>query len=317
MPRVSVLMPLHKVNPALLRASLDCVLAQTMTDWEIVMVNDPLDPTTPEHIKEYLEDPRIRFHQEDTPRGIGANWNACLKYATADYLAYLFYDDLWEPTYLETLAGILDAHPDVGFASANRTYLFEGDVPKSAVYDEVKEFSDAHITPGQHEGVPLLLWWMNRGLRPNFLGEPSFVMFRRSLLERVGPFHETMVQFLDSEYWTRCLAKGNWYWEPTVLGKFRVHAAGTTAQNEFAGKGLFDRMVTFDAAIGLLPAEHRAHAKKALRHALAGMVRRYFERKKEGKAMGGGGGDLKKFCLRHPLLVAGALLEALFGTTKT
>lgn len=313
MTRVSVLMPMYKPKPEYLRQALASLFAQTETDWEAILVNQPWDQDITHDISEYLKDPRVRFIQSDTLKTIGENWNACLPHATSDKLAYLFYDDLWEPNYLKTLADILDQHPEVGFVSGNRTYLFEGDLQKSPIYDEVTAFTAANVQPGVHEGIPFLLWWMDQGLRPNVIGEPSFVMMRRSLIEQAGPFHKTMVQFLDSEYWTRCLAKSDWYWEPTVLGKFRVHAAATTAQNEFAGQGLFDRLTTFDAAIDLLPTAHKPHAKKALKHAVAAMIRKFLDRKKEGKTVGGGSGDVRRFVLRHPVLTMQA---ALLSTTQ-
>ena len=317
MARVSVLMPVYKPKVEYFRQALDSLFAQTETDWECIIHNQPWDFDLQGALAEYLHDPRVKFFQGDTVRTIGENWNACLPHATSAYLAYLFYDDLWEPEYLKTLCDILDANPSVGFVSANRSYLFMGDSPKEAIYDEATEFMKT-VKPGLYEGIPALVEWMSRGLKPNAVGEPSFVILRRSLVDAIGPFHPTMAQFLDAEYWTRCFAKSDWYFEPRTLGKFRVHAVGTSALNAAAGKGLYDRLETMEAAVGLLPPKHRHTAKVALRHTLTDMIRKYLDRWKKARGGvttqgGGGAAAVKKFAMRHPLIMAGAMLEAVFG----
>lgn len=320
MTRVSVLMPVYKPNIDYLKQALDTVFAQTETDWECIIVNQPGDNDLQNKLSTYTSDPRVRFVQGDVLRTIGGNWNACLPHATAPYIAYLFYDDLWEPAYLETLCDILDAQPTIGFVSANRSYLFMCDTPKEAIYDEATEYMKT-LQPGLHKGIPTLAEWMSRGLKPNMIGEPSFVVLRRSLIETVGPFHPTMQQFLDAEYWTRCLAKSDWYFEPKTLGKFRVHAVGTSALNAAAGKGLYDRLETMESAVHLLPPQYRRLAYRALRHTLAEMIRKYLERWKKARAGvqtigGGGSAAVKRFAMRHPLIMARAMAEAVFGKAK-
>ena len=122
-------MPVYKPKVEYFVEALECLFAQTEKDWECIIHNQPWDFDLKGALANYLADPRVTFVQGDVVRTIGENWNACLPHATGPYLAYLFYDDLWEPTYLETLCGILDAHPYVGFVSANRSYLFTVDAP--------------------------------------------------------------------------------------------------------------------------------------------------------------------------------------------
>jgi hypothetical protein len=96
---------------------------------------------------------------------------------------------------------------------------------------------------------------MEKGLRPNFIGEPSFVMLRRSLMESVGKFREDMPQGLDTEYWLRCLLRADWYFERTSLGMFRVHGQAASARNDREGLGLYDRLGFYDTLLHLLPAD--------------------------------------------------------------
>ncbi len=321
MARVSVLMPVYKPKVEYFAEALDCLFSQTEQDWECIIHNQPWDFDLKGALAKYLSDPRVKFIQGTELRTIGENWNACLPHATSPYLAYLFYDDVWETEYLKTLCDILDNNRSVGFVSANRSYLFMGDMPKEAIYDEATEFIQKNVKPGLHEGIPALAEWMGRGLKPSAVGEPSFVIMRRSLVDAVGPFHPTMAQFLDAEYWTRCFSKSDWYFEPRTLGKFRVHAVGTSAQNAAEGKGLYDRLETMELAVALLPRAYRRDARKALRRTLAGMIRKYLDRWKKARTgvqtQGGGGSTaVKKFAMKHPVIMAGAMLEAVVGKAK-
>lgn len=318
MPRVSVLMPVYKPKVEYFAEALDSLFAQTEHDWECIIHNQPWDFDLKGALAKYLADPRVKFVQGTELRTIGENWNACVPYATSPYLAYLFYDDIWERDYLKTLCDVLDANPSVGFASANRTFFFMGEGSHDAIYDEVTEYIQKNLKPGLHEGVPFLADWIQRGIRPNVIGEPSFVVMRASIYEKVGPFHSTMAQYLDAEYWTRCLAKSDWYFDPRILGKFRVHDLGTSALNTAAGKGLYDRLETMGGAVDLMPRAYRRDAKRAMRHTLAEMILKYVDRWKKArggvKTQGGGGSSaVKKFAMRHPIIMAGAVLEAMFG----
>lgn len=311
MPTVSVLLPLYRPRIAYLREALACLQAQTFTDFEAILVHQPWDRDVRKEIEDFLTDKRFRFIQGDTERTIGENWNACLPEVTGKYVQYLFYDDLWEPTYLAKATSVLENNPDLGFVAVHHAYLYQGAVRTIPLYDELQEFKRVHLTPGRHSGQEFLLWWMEKGLRPNIIGEPSFVMLRRRLIDIVGPFHPTMRQFLDTEYWTRCLASADFFYLPEQLGKFRVHSEGTSAQNEFAGKGIFERFDTLRQAVTLLPIEHRRCAKKSLLFALEQMVGQFFLRVKEKRAVNReGSGGLFLFCTMHPILITRAIFRA-------
>ncbi len=230
------------------------------------------------------------------------------------YVAFLFHDDLWEPAYLEKMMSALDQNPSAGFAAANHTYMKEGEVANASFYAELHAFVQATINPGLQEHRAFLRWWLARGLRPNVIGEPSFVVLRRSLMEQVGPFNEGMVQFLDSEYWARCLLKADWVYVPEELGKFRVHPGGMSAVNEGLGRGVFERFQTLQTVVAGLPAEEKPAGETAIVQALSGMIGKYLKRQKQGKSISGhGSGGLKTFLLQHPVLTLRACARFAFG----
>ena len=100
MPKISIIVPVYKAQ-AYIRKCLTSLLKQTLTDYELIFVNDGTPDNSMEIIKEY-DDPRIKIiNQENT--GAGAARNVGMKAAKGEYLSVLDADDFFEPQMLETL----------------------------------------------------------------------------------------------------------------------------------------------------------------------------------------------------------------------
>jgi hypothetical protein len=108
MPRVSVLMPTFE-QAAFLRRSVGSLLAQTMPDWELVIVDDGSNDATPQVADGFGVDPRVRYRRLNHNSGLGAALNAGLVLARAPLVCYLPSDDLYDP---EHLAVLLDVFAD-------------------------------------------------------------------------------------------------------------------------------------------------------------------------------------------------------------
>jgi hypothetical protein len=116
-PRVSVIVPSYDQD-AWLATALGSLLAQTMGDWECVVVDDGSPGDTAGALGDALEDPRVRLEVLPRNRGLGAALNHGIDRTTAPYLAYLPSDDTWHADHLATLVGALEADPDAGLAVA-------------------------------------------------------------------------------------------------------------------------------------------------------------------------------------------------------
>ena len=192
------MLPCFRPNISHLREALECLLSQTFTNWNLHILNQPWDVNVHEGIADLIADSRITFVQSKILRNIGENWNAVVQYATGDYVQFMFHDDLWSPEYLSRCVAALDSHPDVGCSSACHEYQFEGQAAGREYFDWVKAESDR--TPaGRQPGKEFLLKWLRRGLTPNLIGEPPFVMMRRTVMQRAGAFSETLPQALNYE----------------------------------------------------------------------------------------------------------------------
>ena len=110
LPVVSVLMPVHN-GAAFVRRALESLLDQTLTDWELVIIDDGSDDGTGDLLAPYLADPRCRHERFDRNRGLGAALNRALDLARAPLIAYLPADDVYYHEHLAALRACLEHTP--------------------------------------------------------------------------------------------------------------------------------------------------------------------------------------------------------------
>lgn len=90
------------------------VLAQTYSEWELIIVDDASTDNSVEMIKPFCEDKRIKLLCHDKNKGLAKAIQTGLKYAKGEWIAFLESDDLWtENTLLERVKAI-ESHPQIG-----------------------------------------------------------------------------------------------------------------------------------------------------------------------------------------------------------
>ena len=312
MSKISVLVPTYKPNPQHLSETIESLHAQSETDWECIICDEPTEVDTHSMVMEYLVDERFRFQRNKKCLGIGGNWNACFAKSSTDVIAYLFQDDLWEPDYLETALKILSEHQNVGMISMNHKYQYDEDLWTVEGYEILQKIKKEILHPGVWNGEEFLRMWLERNMHPNLIGEPPFVVMRKELMEEVGPFNEHMNQFLDVEYWLRCLQKTDWYFEEPQHGAFRIHGQAASAKNNESGEGLYDRLTVFEQLIKSLHGPLKKVAIKSRNRSIQDMIRKFIVRTKRGKGTKvKGSGQVVHFVIRHPIVVFFATIKAL------
>ncbi|MEX3104997.1 MULTISPECIES: glycosyltransferase family 2 protein [unclassified Streptomyces] len=164
-PLVSVICPTYN-RSAEITATIDSVRAQTVQDWELLVVSDGSDDDTDDHVRDAARaDPRVKLHRLDRTGHPSAPRNAGLALAQGEFIAYLDHDDLWRPRHLDVLLELLRTGAD--FAVTGCTY-------HDAAGAEAVEFA------------PLSAFWhpQLQLLGPMF--EPSRAGHRRGVVEGVG-----------------------------------------------------------------------------------------------------------------------------------
>ncbi len=315
MSAVSVLIPTYNPRSDFLIAALKSLQAQSCNDWTALIHDDFSNRDVRTMIEPFLADPRFRFEASAKRMGIGGNWNACVEHSDAPIVAFLFQDDLWSPEYLQSALDALECHPTASFITLDHRYEGDDDMMTMPLYEAVRNFKKKNIRSGLHEGKELLRFWINHELHPNIIGEPSFVVMKRSAMWQAGKFLTDMPQFLDTEYWLRMLTISDCVClTEREYGVFRVHAEGASAMNQEAGEGLFDRLRCFDRLIGLLSGEDRRTAMNARNNAVRKMIAKFFGRVGSGKnSSPKGSGALVKFALQHPFVILSGVRRHFFA----
>ena len=99
---VSIITPSCNSAP-FIGATIESVLSQTYTDWELIIVDDCSSDNTMEIARHYADrDRRIRLHILDTNSGAAVARNTALAMARGRWVAFLDSDDIWTPEKLET-----------------------------------------------------------------------------------------------------------------------------------------------------------------------------------------------------------------------
>ncbi|MBE7702736.1 MAG: glycosyltransferase [Cyanobacteria bacterium SIG28] len=130
MPKISVLIPVYGVEKYL-KTALDSVLKQTLSDIEIILIDDGGRDNCPQIIDEYAQkDSRIvAIHKQNG--GYGHSMNIGLSKATGEYIAILEPDDYIEPNMYEDLYNIAQK--------------FNSDLVKSCFYDNLESKEETRI----------------------------------------------------------------------------------------------------------------------------------------------------------------------------
>lgn len=143
-PKISVLMGIYNCADTLPEA-IDSILAQTFTDWELILCDDGSADDTFLIATEYLKKhpQKIRLLQNHNNLGLNRTLNRCLEVAEGEYIARMDGDDLSLPVRFEKETAYLDAHPDFDIVSTPMIYFDEhGDWGQgtSAEFPEANSF---------------------------------------------------------------------------------------------------------------------------------------------------------------------------------
>lgn len=114
MPMVTVIIPTHNAI-TYLPETLESLLNQTFTDFEVIIVDDGSSDRTQEWVSS-LTDARIKGVVQ-TNQGVAVARNQGIALASGKYIAFLDSNDLWKPTKLEKQVECLEANPDVGLVN--------------------------------------------------------------------------------------------------------------------------------------------------------------------------------------------------------
>ncbi len=219
-PRVSVCIPTYN-SDKYLAESIESVLEQTYSDYEILIIDNCSTDNSREIIKKYAgKDRRIIYTFNEKNLGMVNNWNLCLTLAHGEYIKFLFSDDLLTSNRaLEEMTSILAENQNVSLVAASR-YVIDED---SNIIKTLSEYRGS----SKYAGAVIINDCLME--QKNQIGEPSVVMFRKTAAER--GFDPRYEQIVDLEMWFHLLEQGDFYYIDKPLCSFRVHSSQQTQLN--------------------------------------------------------------------------------------
>ena len=123
--RFSVILPLYNKDPYVTKA-IDSILAQTFTDYELVIVDDGSKDDSYEVASKAIEGHCRNCHLiRQANAGVSMARNNGVTASKGDYLCFLDADDWWDPGFLEEMSQLIDAFPDAGIYGTNYTIVNE------------------------------------------------------------------------------------------------------------------------------------------------------------------------------------------------
>lgn len=220
-PRVTVLMPVYNAE-RYLREAIDSILAQTFTDFELLLINDGSTDGSVSIIESY-DDPRIRLAHNERNLGLVPTLNKGIDLARGEYIARMDSDDVSMPERLEKQVAFMDANSDCSVVAAKILQIDE-DGRELGLW---KGDAGAVTPQGICSRLPFVCC----------LAHPT-VMARTSILQayRYNPARRHVE---DYDLWLRLCADGRKIEKlDEQLLRYRVHANQVTTMNRRANLGL-------------------------------------------------------------------------------
>lgn len=266
-PKVSVLLPVYN-GEAFLDETVASVLAQTMTAFELIIIDDGSQDGTLGLAQEWeAREPRVRVlrHPGGVNRGVSATRNLGAASARAEFLAFIDGDDVWPPGKLAHQLAIFEQHPEVGLVGGAARY-----------WESWRGGEDMLVVAGHRPDAVVPMFEAACDTYP--LGEaqapcPSTLMVRRSLYDRIGGFEaqfEGIYQlYEDQAFLTKCYTAAPVYMASETYCLYRQHDSSIVAS--VVGDGRYhevrrfflDWFQTYLAGQGIRDARLEARLKRA------------------------------------------------------
>jgi hypothetical protein len=182
-PAVTVVLPTYQRRD-LVRRAVASVLAQTVDDFELIVVDDGSTDGTREALRGV--DSRLVYVRQENA-GVSAARNNALRLARGEIVAFLDSDNRWLPDHLETVTAALRRRPEAVLVTTTPSFVVAGRKPPAA----------ARLV----EPLPRLFAW-------NWVGFVTGVAARRRALETAGGFDESFPVGEDGDLWLRMALLG-------------------------------------------------------------------------------------------------------------
>jgi glycosyltransferase involved in cell wall biosynthesis len=254
-PLVSILIPTYN-GERFLRPALRSALTQSHRNLEVLVGDDASTDRTAEILAAIAaEDPRVRVIRRETNLGAYENPRQLLAEARGEYVKFLLHDDVLATECVRTLVRGMESAPGVTLAFSRRSLINEDGRPVPG--HEFPALSDRPgILPGRELGDTAL------EACTNTIGEATTILFRRTDVDPEGLWQtdgRRMDVLNDLKLSLELLARGDAFYTPSILSRFRVHATQNGQNSGFLAQGTrsWPKLIDWGVRQGFLADENR------------------------------------------------------------
>ena len=213
-PRVSVVVPSFN-NGDFIEATMDSILAQTYTDFELIVSDHSSTDDTWEKLQPYAADPRVALLQTEAGGGAPRNWSRVTLEAKGELLKLVCGDDLIYPTCLEEQVKVMDLDASIGLVACRRDLIDA----RGAVIVRGRGLAGLKgRVPGRKAARAAVL------AGSNIFGEPACVLMRRDLHEKAGGWDDSHPYIIDEASYVNVLLEADFFALDQSLAGFRLSA---------------------------------------------------------------------------------------------
>jgi glycosyltransferase involved in cell wall biosynthesis len=200
--------------------AIESVLAQTLPDWELLIVDD-VSPDNSWEVITSFHDPRITAIRHETNRGGSAAYNTAYARARGEFIACLDCDDMFYPEKLQRQKEFFDSHPEIDICGTYITNIGTNDEQLEEKAATSANWFNVEWDPND----PASWIWQDRLCH-------SSAVVRKRAHDQIGRLDEDLMYGPDWDFWIRALVAGAGFHviaEP--LTYYRRHGGNVTHSN--------------------------------------------------------------------------------------
>lgn len=244
-PLVSILIPTFQ-GEEFLEETLNSAISQTYPNLEIIVSDDHSTDATLSIAKIFQDKSPFKFEIIHHPgSGMVDNWNYCIEQANGEYIKFLFQDDLLTPECVLEMVRLAQQDEEIGLVFSPRDVFLSGDTQSEQldykIYEDAKNLHIfwSHLKPVQ-SGFDLLNDPKFLDDPINKIGEPSTVLIKKEVFQKIGNFDSSFAQLVDLEMWLRIMVHYKIGFVNQTLSSFRVHLKQQSLKNNLSGQSFYE-----------------------------------------------------------------------------
>ena len=206
-PLISIVLPTYN-GARYIKVSIESCLNQTVSDFELILVNDCSTDETPTLIEQYAQlDPRIRIIHNAFNKKLPQSLNAGFEVANGTYFTWTSDDNYYAPDALEKMLAVLQKNPAIDLVYCDYTLIDDnGDIKGTRIFGDVNKS-------------------FNR-----WLGCGACFLYKRTIHFANNGYNPAAFLIEDYDFFVRAYLKFHFYYlSDTTLYFYREHGASLTA----------------------------------------------------------------------------------------